>query len=169
MRRWTPTILMATLILSLGLSSCAGLKKKRGNSYNSASNNFGSGDFSLELNGDSDSNKAGRLRTVYFSFNSAALNQESKNSLKASAEYLKDNTSIEIQIEGHCDERGGVQYNLALGERRAKIVEQYLTSLGLSSKRINTISLGKERPLSFGHDEESWSRNRRANFVITAK
>ena len=72
-------------------------------------------------------------------------------------------------IEGHCDERGGVQYNLALGEKRAMAVKQYLVSMGVNSSRVSTISFGKERPVSFGHEEASWSKNRRANFVVTAK
>lgn len=85
------------------------------------------------------------------------------------AEFLKTNAQVDIQIEGHADERGGRQYNLALGERRAKAMRDYLVAKGVSSKRISTISYGNERTLAEGHDESAWSKNRRANFVITAK
>jgi peptidoglycan-associated lipoprotein len=123
----------------------------------------------LELNGDSDSAKAGGLMTVYFPFESSELNKETKETLRTNADYLKANTNVDIQIEGHTDERGGRQYNLALGERRAKSVKDYLTALGVNSKRISTISYGSERPKAEGSDETSWAQNRRANFVITAK
>ena len=89
--------------------------------------------------------------------------------MQANADFLKSNTKVDIQVEGHCDERGGRQYNLALGERRAKAVRDYLVALGVESKRISTISYGNERPISEGHDESAWSKNRRANFVVTAK
>jgi len=123
----------------------------------------------LELNGDSDSGKAGALQTVYFDFNSAQLTEQTKNTLKDNADFLKKSETIEVQVEGHADERGSVQYNLALGEKRAKTVKSYLMGLGIKVKRMSTISYGKERPLTFGHDESSWSKNRRANFVITTK
>ena len=113
-----------------------------------------------------DSGRAGALNTVYFAFDSSALSTSTRRTLSANAEFLKNNPKASIQIEGHCDERGGVQYNLALGERRAMAVRNYLSALGISTSRMSTISYGKERPLAFGHDEESWSKNRRANFVI---
>ena len=125
-------------------------------------------DSSSMLNGDSDSGKAAGLQTVYFDFNSSALSSMAQDTLMANARILQEKGNLQIQIEGHCDERGGVQYNLALGESRAKATKDFLTSQGISSDRITTISFGKEKPLSFGHDEESWSRNRRSNFVITA-
>ena len=74
-----------------------------------------------------------------------------------------------MQIEGHADERGGIQYNLALGEKRAKAVREYLVALGVAQKRIGVVSYGKEKPVAFGHDEGAWEKNRRANFVVTAK
>lgn len=123
----------------------------------------------FELNGDSDSGKAGSLRTVYFDFNSSQLSSESRGILASNAEILKNAPAVTIQIEGHADERGGVQYNLALGERRANTVKNYLVSMGISSGRLSTVSYGKERPVAFGHDEEAWSQNRRANFVVTGK
>ena len=150
--------------------SCANKPKEEAKeavaSVNSAVENKGP---VLELNGDSDSGKAGALQTVYFEFNSAQLTEQTKNTLKDNAEFLKKSETIEVQVEGHADERGSVQYNLALGEKRAKTVKSYLMGLGVKVKRMTTISYGKERPLTFGHDESSWSKNRRANFVITTK
>jgi peptidoglycan-associated lipoprotein len=124
---------------------------------------------SFEVNGDSDGSKAGGLRTVHFEYDSAQISDEAKSVLDANAEFLKANAGTKIQVEGHCDERGSVQYNLALGERRAKSVKQYLATKGVNSKSITTISFGKERPIDSGHDEGAWGQNRRANFVVTTK
>lgn len=169
-----PMALILTLILSLGLAGCGSSSKKNGGapgmgSANTDDQDMGSDGMELQVNGDSDSGKAGALQTVYFAFNSSNLNSSTRASLQANAEYLKTNSDVEVQIEGHCDERGGVQYNLALGEKRAMAVKQYLVSMGVNSSRVSTISFGKERPIAFGHDESSWSKNRRANFVVTAK
>lgn len=157
-------ILPFFVISSLALVGCASSSKKGG-----AEGEGGSGDSSLDLNGDSDSAKAGGLRTVYFDFDSSALTGSTRSTLESNAQVLKESESLEVQVEGHCDERGGVQYNLALGERRANAVKDYLVSQGVASKRISTVSYGKERPVEFGHDESSWSKNRRGNFVVTAK
>ena len=159
----------------LSLSSCANMKKKTAaasadTTVESAKVDDGKNSgISLELNGDSDSNKAGALKTVYFDFNSAGLSKDTKDALTNNAAFLKTNALVKVQIEGHADERGGVQFNLALGEKRAKTVREFLVGQGIAGARLSTISLGKEKPISFGHDEESWSKNRRANFIITAK
>src|SRR5690606_2766020 len=107
-------------------------------------------------------------QTVYFAFDSSSLDSSAKDGMKKNAEFLKNMTKVDIQVEGHCDERGGRQYNLALGERRAKAVRDYLIALGVAAKRITTVSYGNERPVAEGHDESSWGKNRRANFVVTA-
>lgn len=169
------TALFCVLAAVLTLSSCANMKKKgtdadvnAGTDTTKVEDGKNKG-MALDLNGDSDSNKAGALKTVYFDFNSAGLSTETKDALNNNAEYLKSNKSVKVQVEGHADERGGVQFNLALGEKRAKGVHDYLVGMGVEANRITIISLGKEKPVSFGHDEESWSKNRRANFVITSK
>jgi peptidoglycan-associated lipoprotein len=168
--------LISLLALVLTLSSCATPKKKtaEGSTPDSTSeaaktDNGKNAGMSFELNGDSDSNKAGGLKTVYFDFNSAGLSSETKDALNNNAQFLKSNPTVKVQVEGHTDERGGVQFNLSLGEKRAKAVREFLGGLGIEGARIATISLGKEKQISFGHDEESWSKNRRANFVITSK
>jgi peptidoglycan-associated lipoprotein len=160
--------------LALTLASCSSTPKKTTTGENIKSDkgqvdNGNNSGINLELNGDSDSNKAGSLRTVYFDFNSAALSSTTKEALENNAKFLKDNGSVKVQVEGHCDERGGVQFNLALGEKRAKGVREYLQAHGVDAGRITTISFGKERPIAFGHEEDAWSKNRRANFVIIAK
>lgn len=159
------TLATAALLVSV---SCSNKPKEEAKEVVASTANQNQGPV-LELNGDSDSGKAGALQTVYFDFNSAQLTEQTKNTLKDNAEFLKKSESIEVQVEGHADERGSVQYNLALGEKRAKTVKSYLMSLGIQVKRMTTISYGKERPLTFGHEESAWSKNRRANFVITTK
>ena len=104
--------------------------------------------------------------TVYFAYNSSALTSEATAVLAKQAEYLKGN-SVSVVVEGHCDERGTREYNLALGERRANATKQFLTNAGVPAARVSTISYGKERPVATGSDEQSWALNRRT--VTVAK
>lgn len=160
--------LCSILLVSFFAVGCA--SQKPANTQDNA-NEFDASNsgLTLELNGDSDSSTAGGLVTVYFAFNSAQLNSATTQALNSNVEFLKTNTTVDLQVEGHADERGGIQYNLALGEKRAKTVRDYFVANGISSNRISVISYGKERPVAEGNDESSWSKNRRANFVITAK
>lgn len=155
------------IAVSLVLASCGSQSKKSGDASEEAI--AASDDMSFELNSTSDQGGAGGLQTVYFPFNSSNLTASTRDALESNAQILKDNESVEIQVEGHCDERGGVQFNLALGEKRAKAVKNYLVSMGVASRRITVISYGKERPLMQSHDDESWAQNRRGNFVVTSK
>jgi peptidoglycan-associated lipoprotein len=116
-----------------------------------------------EINADSP------LRDVPFDFDSAELIPAARPVLDRTAEWLRSYGTVSLLIEGHCDERGTVEYNLALGERRATAVFNYLTSLGIAASRLKTISYGKEFPLDPGHTEEAWARNRRAHFEVTSK
>ena len=104
--------------------------------------------------------------TVYFSYDSAALDGNSKGSLFRQAAFLNANPSLTVTIEGHCDERGTREYNLALGERRAAAARDYLLAQGVDPARIKVISYGKERPAMAGSNEESWAKNRRAATVL---
>ena len=106
------------------------------------------------------------LKDIHFDFNKANLRPEDKQILSGHASYLLKNKNAKIVIEGNCDERGSVKYNLALGERRAKEAKNYLVSSGVNQKRIKTISYGKERPLDPAHNEEAWATNRRDHFVV---
>jgi peptidoglycan-associated lipoprotein len=105
------------------------------------------------------------LEDAFFDFDEASLRADAKAALEDDAKYMEQNSGSNVIIEGHCDERGSVEYNLALGERRAKAAMDYLTSYGITAGRITTISYGKERPFATGHDEAAWSQNRRAHFV----
>jgi peptidoglycan-associated lipoprotein len=109
------------------------------------------------------------LQNIYFDFDKYFLRSEAKETLAKNAEYLKANLSVKIKIEGHCDERGTVEYNLALGEKRARSAMEYLINLGIEPKRISIISYGKERPVDPGHNEEAWAKNRRDEFVIITR
>lgn len=103
---------------------------------------------------------------VYFEFDSSALTMAAQDVLKRKAEWLRDNPDRSVVIEGHCDERGTNEYNLALGDRRATSAKQFLTDLGIPPSRLSTISYGEERPVDPRHTEEAWAKNRRAHFVV---
>lgn len=109
------------------------------------------------------------LKDIHFDFDRYDIRREDETVLKENAGFLKNNPRIKVQIEGHCDERGTVEYNLALGERRANNTKKYLVFLGIPSDRISTISYGKERPFDKGHDEQAWAKNRRAHIVVLSK
>lgn len=110
-----------------------------------------------------------KLQDINFDFDKYNVRDDAKAILEKNAAWLKKNPSVKTQIEGHCDERGSSEYNLALGDRRAKSTKDYLVSLGIEAGRIPTISFGKEKPLDPGHNEEAWAKNRRAHFVIISK
>jgi peptidoglycan-associated lipoprotein len=116
-----------------------------------------------------DINAQSPLTDIPFEYDSAALNAEARSELESHARWLQRYPSVTILIEGHCDERGTVQYNLALGERRADAAYNYLTGLGIPEARLKKISYGKEFPADPGHNEAAWARNRRCHFVITSK
>jgi peptidoglycan-associated lipoprotein len=109
------------------------------------------------------------LKMIHFDYDQYAIREDAKPVLETDAAWLKKFTSAKILIEGHCDERGTEEYNLALGERRAKAAMDYLGSLGVSSERIKIISYGKSQPLDNGHNETAWQKNRRAQFLIIEK
>lgn len=112
-----------------------------------------------------DSEKAALETVFYFDFDASSLNQDVRASLDAMAAYLKK-TSGAVRLEGHADERGSREYNMALGERRAKAVANYLTIQGVDSSRFNIVSYGEERPAMMGHSEGSWSKNRRVEVKL---
>lgn len=109
------------------------------------------------------------LKPVFFDFDKSDIRADQRDTLAANASFLQKWGTIQLTIEGHCDERGTREYNLALGDRRANAAKEYLVSLGVSASRFKTVSYGKERPFALGHDEDSWAKNRRAHFVVTAR
>jgi len=114
-------------------------------------------------------NQKGYLQDAYFDFDKYELRDDARSALATDAEWLKKYPSIQILIEGHCDERGTNEYNLALGERRANAAKDYLVSLGVEAGRVKTVSYGKERPFCKESTEACWAKNRTAHLVITAK
>ena len=109
------------------------------------------------------------LENIYFDFDSAVLSQEARKKLVMNAEKLNKDGKVKIRIEGNCDERGSDEYNIALGERRAKAALKYLATLGIPEKRLSSISYGKEKPAVERHDEDAWAKNRRDEFVIVSQ
>jgi peptidoglycan-associated lipoprotein len=114
-------------------------------------------------------NKNSPLKPVFFGLDVSEIDGDGQRLLETNAEILKRYPTWQISIEGHCDERGTAEYNLALGERRALAARNDLVSLGVSADRVKTVSYGKEFPFDPGHTESAWAKNRRAHFVVTAK
>ena len=110
---------------------------------------------------------AGQFEAVYFDYDSPQLNPAEQAKIDAVVAYLQQNPTLGVIIEGHCDERGSNEYNLSLGERRALAVRAAVISGGIDGTRVQTSSRGEESPVAFGHDDSSWSLNRRAEFVFT--
>jgi peptidoglycan-associated lipoprotein len=111
-------------------------------------------------------NRQGVLRTVYFGYNSNEIDDDAKATLQANAAWLRAHAKYTIEIGGHCDERGSIGYNVALGDRRASAVKDYVTGLGVGAGQLVAISYGEEKPADPGHDEAAWAKNRRAEFTI---
>lgn len=155
------TLALATVI---SLSACSSAKKvQEENLVPTAAN------ADENTMGDSDSGKAMGLQTIHFGYDSYTLDDANKGLLKANAQILKEKATLKVQVEGHCDTRGGIQYNLALGEKRANAVKKFLVDEGINADRISLISFGKEKLLDQANTEAAHAKNRRGTFVITAK
>jgi len=113
------------------------------------------------------SGEGGPLADVYFEYDQSALTDAARATLAQHATWIKAHGGAKLSVEGHCDERGTVEYNLALGDQRAQAARDYLVSLGVTRERLNAISLGKERPVDASHTEAAWARNRRAHFRVS--
>jgi peptidoglycan-associated lipoprotein len=109
---------------------------------------------------------ASPLKDVFFEYDKAVIEGDQRTALNDNVRWLKSNANAKILLEGHCDERGTSEYNLGLGDRRAKAVRDFLITAGVAPNRIGTISYGKERPFAFGHDERAWKQNRRVHFAL---
>jgi peptidoglycan-associated lipoprotein len=114
-------------------------------------------------------NRAGYLKDAFYDYDKYDLRDDARAALTADAEWLKKYPSVQVLIEGHCDERGTSEYNMALGDKRANAAKEYLVSLGIDQARVKTVSYGKERPFCSESTESCWQQNRRAHLVITAK
>jgi len=109
--------------------------------------------------------KAAKLEPVYFEFDQWSIREDQKEVMTRNSQWLKANPTVKVRLEGHCDERGTAEYNLALGQKRAEGVKAFLEGLGISGQRMNAISYGEERPLDPGHNEMAWVKNRRVDIV----
>jgi len=109
---------------------------------------------------------AGGLKPIYFDFDKSFIRKDAESVMQANAEWLKTNPTAKVRIEGNCDERGTIEYNQALGQRRSTSAKKYLTDMGVSASRISLISYGKEKPICTEHNETCWQKNRRDDFVV---
>ena len=149
--------LAATLALSLGACSKKDVKSEGDMAGDAAAADVNKGPVA--------GTPIPELGAVYFAYDSFAIGSEAKKTLEAHTTWLMSNSNKAVQIEGHCDERGTEEYNLALGDRRAAAVKDYLVKKGVPATQLSTISYGEERAADQGHDEAAWSKNRRAMFV----
>jgi len=164
------TVLITAVVFTI---SCGSKKKKElttpvgGAEGSTLGSKLTGDDIKFDAQGSDGGNISG-LVSVHFDYDSSTLTTESRRQLAENADWIKSNKAT-VQVEGHCDSRGSGEYNLALGERRAKSVKSYLVSLGVDSKRMTIISYGEEKPLASGDSEEAYAKNRRVNFVPLAQ
>ncbi len=169
-------ILMLMLVFGMaflsGCSSTGGPQDGEGAGTEVGGNGAGGADTSAAGGGGAwtgsaleDPNSPLYEKVVYFDFDTAEIRPEYVDTLRAHAEYLVNTPAARLVIEGHCDERGSREYNIALGERRANSVQRFLEAEGVSPVQLETVSYGEERPVDLGHNEDAWARNRRAELV----
>lgn len=161
-------LFFALLSLMLVIGCTSPKKVTESTDVPSGDSGMDSSPMSFDASG-SDSGGINGLVTVHFEYDKSTLTSMVKKDLASNAEWIKSNPKTIIQIEGHCDNRGTIEYNLALGERRAQAVKNYLVGLGVPADRLSIISYGEEKPFVQGDTEEAWAKNRRANFVPSAK
>jgi peptidoglycan-associated lipoprotein len=166
MRKILPGVIGAALIVMAGCSSKSAVSTN-GAAGSGSGTGSGSG-VTVESGagaGGGTAVAAPVLGDIFYDFDSASLSTEAEEQLKQNAVWMQKNTLPTVSVEGHCDERGTDEYNIALGERRAVAAKNYLVTLGVSGGRLSTVSYGEERPFDPGHNEEAWAKNRRAHFV----
>lgn len=169
MRNILGLVLLVAIVMSSGVVGCKRKPKSGGlgsGGVDGVLPPLDGGGYGELTNPDQLETVASQFQHVYFEYDSSQVAGSERAKLEDVADYLRGNSGVGLVVEGHCDERGSSDYNLALGERRAQAVRAYIIGLGIASERIKTISHGEEQPLSFGHDEASWSQNRRAQFSL---
>ncbi len=172
---WLISGLLVSVMMLTGCGSSGDIKD--GDGFGANGDMAGSGVSGVETSGASEAGRwAGAealnnpdsplyTKVIYFDFDESSIRTEYVNTLRAHAEYLINNPSVFIAIEGHCDERGSREYNIALGEQRSNVVQRFLEAEGVHASQISSVSYGEERPEDFGHSEAAWSMNRRAMLV----
>jgi peptidoglycan-associated lipoprotein len=153
------------LLLAAGCSSKTKGMQGEGNSVGSESN-IGSQGSLEQFKNTGTLSGSGPLTDIHFGYNTYNIEPQDGSVLKQNASWLQSNPRTHVQVEGHCDERGSEEYNIALGAKRAQAAKDYLETLGVEGSRISTISYGKELPLCTDHDESCWQQNRRDHFVV---
>lgn len=159
---------VAVLVLALG--ACAS-KQKSEDSASGTETSEGQSAPKIETTpmdfnaAGSDSGQIEGLQTIYFDYDKSNLTATAKKGISGNVAWLKSHAGSKMQIEGHCDARGSIEYNLSLGERRAQAVKAYMVSLGVAGNRLSVISYGKEKPIASGDSEDAYAKNRRANFL----
>ena len=165
--------LVSILVLALTIGACGSKKKTDDQGISTtpvseAPPQIESTPMNFDAAG-SDSGKINGLETIFFDYDKSSLSGNTKKSIASNAQWMKQNAKTNLQIEGHCDSRGSIEYNLSLGERRAQSVKSYMVSLGIPAARLSVISYGKEKPLVQGESDSAYAKNRRANFVPLAQ
>jgi peptidoglycan-associated lipoprotein len=163
MKNALPGFIGMALLLMAGCSSKSAVSTSQDNAGQSGAGS-GSGISSSSLGG---SSAGSALGDVFFEFDSTAIVEEAQAQLKQNVAWMQSNAAKNVLVEGHCDERGTDEYNMALGERRAMSAKDYMVNLGVKPFRLKTVSFGEEHPFDPGHNETAWAKNRRAHFVIT--
>ena len=162
----------AALLVALALAGCSSSKPVTPGDQNANPGGIGTSNESGSLNqfsktGTVGGGAGGPLTDIHFDYNGYNIQPQDGSILQQNASWLRDHPNARTQIEGHCDERGSEEYNIALGAKRAQAAKDYLVTLGIQASRLSTISYGKELPLCTEHDESCWAQNRRAHFVVT--
>jgi peptidoglycan-associated lipoprotein len=173
--RWlNHAIAAAAVIVAVTIAGCSSKQPQQGAGANGTSagstigeGGVGSGGGSSLTDFQKGTTSQGPLSDIHFGFNDYTISPQDGQVLQSNAKWLQAHPNSRVQIEGHCDERGSEEYNIALGARRAQAAKDYLVTLGIPADRISTISYGKELPLCTEHDEECWAQNRRDHFVVT--
>jgi len=173
MKRWRLAGVVVVTVFALATAGCSSKKKgselegQGGAGANAGISDqaLGGGSLALAQQGRLGAGDTGPLHDIYFDYDSFDLDETSRQTLQENAAWLKDHSTVRVEVEGHCDDRGTVEYNLALGAKRAAAAKNYLVDLGVGRDRMTTISYGEELPICQEETEACWSRNRRAHFV----
>jgi len=164
---------IAIIVIALAIGGCSSKQKNPGEGAGTNPNQLGEnglgpgGEGSLKGFQNGTMGQNGPLGDIHFDYNDATIRPQDNDVLKANADYLTSHAQGRVQIEGHCDDRGSEEYNIALGARRAQAAKDYLATLGISSDRMSTISYGKELPLCTEETDDCWAQNRRDHFALS--